>query len=208
MESQKVTNPNISVNLTPITQLPTFSQTKSNVLVPILLTLVVSGVIFGFGGYYFGSLTVKNINEKVNLEPTQVIAYPTPISSNDQIANHLTAAGYQNHELGFSLDFPKTWQMKEKKYIGQAKYLVIQNKELDIAIGIAYMEKGADGQTGPTGMAGEMVKQGTILLSDKKLDKYFNMFKDEKGVNGIDLVYFSDPGKDRGLEFIIRLVAK
>lgn len=68
MENQPTTNPS---NIPSTDLLPVSSQRKTNVIVPILITLLVSLVLFGLGGYYVGkqSAAIPNVVENVETSP-------------------------------------------------------------------------------------------------------------------------------------------
>ena len=90
MENQSTTNtPDISsTNPVAINQPLIPPQTKTNLMMPILVTFLVSAVLFGFGGYYLGKQS--NINQpetipSVSSSPASVTSSPTssPSSTND-----------------------------------------------------------------------------------------------------------------------------
>jgi hypothetical protein len=79
MENQTVINS--SVNPTPSSQQSTPQQPKTNIIMPILLTILISGVVFGFGGYYFGS------QQKTPLVSTITELAPTVLPSLTETIN-------------------------------------------------------------------------------------------------------------------------
>jgi len=210
MENQ--VNPNIennpSVDRTPIVPSVGQTQPKMNFL-PIIITAMVCAVLFGLGGYFFGKQSY-NTFLKTDFTQNQPEASSTPLciptsspslpSSNE---NHLTSWGYQNNEMGFSIEYPSSWSTSEENYIGNAKGLLISNKELDIAINIVYLKKGLEGQTGPSGIGNDFVNKGSFVLAGKSLDRTYGIYKGEKGIDTIETVYYFDPSKDRGFEFFL-----
>lgn len=93
-------------------------QPKMNLIVPILLTILLSGTVFGFGGYYFAK---KTINSQPNLEDNQIqptsttisqmLATPTTIK--EQLSTLPAGWSYKtNNECGVKFAIPP----KEKPY--------------------------------------------------------------------------------------------
>ncbi len=82
MENQSAINPseNVPVNSTPVSQPTIQPQTKVNLIAPILLTMLISAVVFGFGGYLLGKLTNKTnsfpITSPQNAETNKAIVSP------------------------------------------------------------------------------------------------------------------------------------
>lgn len=65
------------------------SPSKSNALLPIVLTLVISGVVFGVGGFYLGSQSNRALAPE-NPSPAPLMAEQdpsTPPSSNSSISD-------------------------------------------------------------------------------------------------------------------------
>jgi hypothetical protein len=86
MENQLIENSSYtpSVNIPSINQSPASSQPKTNLMISILLTLLVSGIVFGFGGFYLGkqSASSSQITNYPQLVPTQMVSSsPTSIPS-------------------------------------------------------------------------------------------------------------------------------
>lgn len=79
MENQPVTNP--SENSTLPSQPPVAVQTKTSLIVPILLTVLISAAVFGVGGYYFGkkSLPTNTTQYQAETSPNPSII-PSPTS--------------------------------------------------------------------------------------------------------------------------------
>lgn len=106
MENQPIINPSdiSSTNSTPVNQSPV--QTKTKLMIPVLVTLLVSAVLFGLGGYYLGkqSSTTQKVVENTQTSPIPTSS-PTPFSSpattptvSDFTANWET---YSNTEYSF-----------------------------------------------------------------------------------------------------------
>lgn len=112
MENQPTTNPlgSTSVNSAPVSQSPVPAQVKTNLLVPILLTALVSAIVFGFGGYYFGTRTVTpqqymNQNQPVPTNsPITTLVQPSPTP---QITSNLTKYTSSFEKLSFY--YPSDW---------------------------------------------------------------------------------------------------
>lgn len=80
MENQPIVNlsETTPVNSTPISQSSIPPQTKTNLIRPVLLTLLVSGVVFGFGGYYLGKNSPNSSKEKSGVQQDEMISSPSP----------------------------------------------------------------------------------------------------------------------------------
>jgi hypothetical protein len=80
MENQSMTNfsETTPISSERIKQPPVHVQSKTNLIVPILLTILVSATVFGVGGYYYGKQSpVVNFEDKqptvdVSPQPTQI----------------------------------------------------------------------------------------------------------------------------------------
>ncbi len=70
MENQQTTQP-IDTNPTTRSEQVIPEATKKNSLLPIVLTVIISAAIFGYGGYYFA----KNSSKAV---PKEMVGYPSP----------------------------------------------------------------------------------------------------------------------------------
>jgi len=83
MENQPIINSSetASLNSAPIVQTSVPIETKTSFIVPIVLTVLLSAIVFGFGGYYLG---IRSLNTKIDLENIQTSPIPTlsPIPSN------------------------------------------------------------------------------------------------------------------------------
>lgn len=109
MQNQSISNPQVSLkpNNTPVEQ--NTPQKKTNLLFPILITLVISGAVFGLAGYYVGVQTIakKDSNQATNptpippkSSPTSSAPVQTPTPGNGEIT-------YTNTQYGFSIQFPQ-----------------------------------------------------------------------------------------------------
>lgn len=115
MENQQVANPNVSVNPTPIVQQPVLVQKKSNLIMPILLTLVISGVVFGFGGYYFGeqSSSTQQIANNQNQQPVSTIPEASPtqyVPSPSITPTKVNLKTYTSKLERLSFQYPSDWK--------------------------------------------------------------------------------------------------
>lgn len=118
MENQPITNSSDVSATNPITvsQPPVQPQTKTNLIMPFLVTFLVSATLFGFGGYYLGKQSSVNqpqnllnqnqteVTPSVSSSPTSVVTSPAP----DLTANWKV---YTNSTLGFTVKYPETWNL-------------------------------------------------------------------------------------------------
>ncbi|HEX6977508.1 MAG TPA: hypothetical protein VF185_04140 [Patescibacteria group bacterium] len=93
MENQSTTTHSKTPHLDQIPVEQSFQtlQTKSNLVVPILTTILISAIIFGLGGFYLGrrSLSLQKTTTLANISPTST---PTPVtleSVNNQFLSSL-----------------------------------------------------------------------------------------------------------------------
>lgn len=123
MENQPVASSNVPNNPESISQPVTSSQAKSSLVLPILFAALISAVIFGMGGYYFGSRTPKT--QKTSL----VVSSPTPIATNENnklagmqfpfpVVRTKTKTNYADWTLykdksEYSFYYPKNWFVSE-----------------------------------------------------------------------------------------------
>ncbi len=86
-----------------------FVQPKSNLLLPLTLTLLTSAIIFGFGGYYLGKQTKTQQNTTQIINSASISPVPSPLSTlpvpSSIPMNDVTS--YTNSEYGFSLQIPQ-----------------------------------------------------------------------------------------------------
>jgi hypothetical protein len=106
MENQPITSPSgISSTNSELAQPSIPPQTKTNLVMPIVLTLLVSGVIFGFGGYYLG--------KQQSNSQTYSVKQPIPSPSTQEIITTISPSPnsekstYSNQN--FTFDYPKSW---------------------------------------------------------------------------------------------------
>lgn len=123
MENQPVNGANILNNPESISQPPTSLQAKTSLVLPVLCTALISAVIFGVGGYYFGSRTPET------QETSVVFSSPTPIAKNENnklagtqfpfpITRTKTKTNYADwtfykDKSGYSFYYPKNWFISE-----------------------------------------------------------------------------------------------
>jgi len=78
MENQPIINSpeNGPVSSAPINQVSTPTYAKTSLLVPVLSTLLVSAIVFGFSGYYFGKYSLNNSQQYINNQNVPVTNVP------------------------------------------------------------------------------------------------------------------------------------
>lgn len=114
MENQPIINSSDTSSVNPVSdiQVPALQQTKTNLIMPILVTLLVSGVIFGFGGYYVGKqssigqqLTSVSQNAPgATLQTSPSPALTTYTSTTVNVPNNMKV--YTNTTFNFSFQYP------------------------------------------------------------------------------------------------------
>lgn len=127
MENQPITNPleTTSVNSAPISQPPVPTQVKTNLLIPILLTFLVSAIVFGFSGYYLGTQNSRStsLTENANVQPTPTTqsslvntTSPTIIPTEKPQVDETASWGKytETREVRFSIKYPLTWTVDTK----------------------------------------------------------------------------------------------
>lgn len=120
MENQSITNPSETtpINSVPIVQPYAPVQTKTSLVMPILLTVLVSGILFGVGGYYLGKQLsdsaqqlVANQNQPATampkISPTEVL--PSPIDTPTPVS--LTTYTSSFEKLSFK--YPSNWKIAQ-----------------------------------------------------------------------------------------------
>jgi hypothetical protein len=113
---------------------------------------------------------------------------------------------YQNPEYGLKFEnINSSWSLESvKDYIGDAKSITLRNSEQSTSINIAFMRKGEEGQTGPTGIADNLSKEGVFLLDGNQLQRYYNYYLDDttktKIVYGVLYGDTNKPGQDLEIE--------
>ena len=108
----------ILANLAPTSQLAVSAETKTNSLGPIFFTLLVSALIFGFAGYYFGKIGPKSPNTVVDqsstksptpsLKPTLT---PTVSPTVDQAVDYSAWQSYTNQRALYEVSYPNGWRV-------------------------------------------------------------------------------------------------
>jgi hypothetical protein len=118
MENQPITNSpeTTPINSTPISQPTAPIQTKTNLVVPILLTVLVSAIVFGVGGYYLGKQPSNNVqqpvanpNQPTTTLPTEVLPSPT----NTPTPVSLTTYTSSFEKLSFK--YPTNWKITQSQ---------------------------------------------------------------------------------------------
>lgn len=114
MENQPITNPSETtpISSAPVVQPSAPIQTKTNLVMPILLTVLVCAIIFGFGGYYIGKqssigqqLTSGGQNTSgVILPSSPSPALTTPTSTTVNALDNMKV--YTNTAFNFSFQYP------------------------------------------------------------------------------------------------------
>ena len=128
MENQPITNSSETtpINSAPIVQSPTPIQTKTNLVVPILLTVLVSAIVFGVGGYFLGKSISGNTQEPVAVSnpqnlPTPTITTvpnsPTLMATIDPTANWKV---FTDSKLGFLFKHPSRYNLSKPAPGGDA----------------------------------------------------------------------------------------
>jgi len=119
MENQNPINPPESNNVNPLAkQTISASIDKTNLLVPILFTFLISAFIFGIGGYYLGKMNSQstNLNDVSKTKPSPLIAQinhsPTPNSKKYNVAEDWKI--YSNPQTDFSFKYPQDLFLREE----------------------------------------------------------------------------------------------
>lgn len=121
MENQPTNRSDISsINTTPVNQPSLPQQTKTNVMMPVLVTLLVSAVFFGFGGYYFGKNSLSSSQKVVDVQQNEIPpspsssplgeVSPTPIPQTSPGTNTNTVNGVDLKNIKVKL--PEGWKTK------------------------------------------------------------------------------------------------
>ncbi len=108
-------------------------QTKTNLILPILATLLMSAALFGFGGYYLGKQSYtsqsQNFTDKnpTELIPTVVSSSPTPLIVSP--APNMTAEWktYIDTKNRFSFKYPSNLVLSSSPDYDYIYYLETQN---------------------------------------------------------------------------------
>jgi len=78
MENQPIANAPDTSPVNPVPVIRPLVQTKTNFIMPIMLALLSSGVVFGFGGYYLGKNSLDSNKELNEVQQSEVIPPPSP----------------------------------------------------------------------------------------------------------------------------------
>jgi len=125
MENQSFSNPQNSQqqNTTSLEQ-NTSSKKQTGLLFPVLITLLISAVVFGLGGYYVGSQlndkTLTNENS-VAITPTpnsQAINTPNLMESSESVSDWNT---YTNTSPAYTIQYPADWIVDNSKALVDAQ---------------------------------------------------------------------------------------
>ena len=128
MENQPISHSSdiSSTNPVLVSQLPIPPQTKTNLMIPILITILVSAAVFGVGGYYLGIRNNSSLGLEQNLKtsdsaqpttlPTSPIGgsspqSPTPLPT--IVSDKLETSKLTLQHLNFSV--PANWWSKKGK---------------------------------------------------------------------------------------------
>jgi len=123
MENQQIPTPNAYVNPTPVAPQTNPLPAKTNLVMPILLTLIISGAIFGIGGYFLGkqSLPKQTANYQQTLpSPTvtkELSNSPTPTVTTDPTVDWEV---FTDSKLGFSFKYPSRYTLSKSVPGGDA----------------------------------------------------------------------------------------
>lgn len=126
MENQPIITPSDISSSTSVqanqSSIPLPSQTKTNLMMPVLITLLMSAILFGFGGYYLGkkSITTPVEYQISNTQPTAAIqASPTVIPTVQSPQNNETAdwRAYSSTVLSFKYPQSLTLEERQKDFI-------------------------------------------------------------------------------------------
>ncbi len=118
MENQPTTNSHETapVNSAPINQSPIPTQVKTNLLAPILSTVLVCAVVFGLGGYYIGKQFSNNVqqpvanqNQPTTTLPTEVLPSPTDTPT------PVSLTTYTSSFEKLSFKYPSDWKITQSQ---------------------------------------------------------------------------------------------
>jgi hypothetical protein len=120
MENQSTANPSETtpIDSAPIIQQSVPIQTNTSLVVPILLTVLVSAIVFGFGGYYFGKM--GSDSQKINSEPIVITQPPTPSTLAatptsspvvSQGSDYSEWSSYTNQGALYEIKYPNGWRV-------------------------------------------------------------------------------------------------
>lgn len=213
MENQPISSSSIisAVNAEPNIQASASQHSKTNLLVPILLVVLVCAAVFGSGGYFLGKMSQNSNLVQENdsiltaapiststLTPTVTSAISSVPTASPKISTETTYT-YNT----FSITFPKTWQAYDstinkdffsKNNLNGFDHLVaLQNDDNYLVIGIDDEKTGAEA--------------GGIFASETDFQEYLNNH-DEIMIDGdkfflakgdASLNALSDPDREAGI---------
>lgn len=179
-------------------------QKLSPFLKLLALVAAVVLVIFAFDRLYLSRQFPNLADSKTDISPTPNPIEGQPIFFASPTPNLINAVenGYQNPELNFALSFDQAWELDERSYVANAKSLWLNNPAAAVKIQLNYLAPGLEGQTGPTNFSGEMVKNGSLLLAGKNLDRH-EVFEEIEGKKILSSVVYTAAGS-RKLDFILK----
>ncbi len=99
-------------------------EPQKSILMPIVLSVLVSGVVFGGVGYYIA--TTHKINSPAILYTATPTTQTTPTSAVSPTTSDSKV--YSNTKLNFSINYPTGWEVKE--YSGEVTFMSPQTKAL------------------------------------------------------------------------------
>lgn len=108
MENQSVASSpeNNPVNPAPISQPSTPIQSKTSLFVPVLLTILISAVVFGLGGYYLGTRTT--IQQQLVNQDQQAPNSQTPnVTSSPSVSLKKYTSSFEK----LSFQYPSDWKL-------------------------------------------------------------------------------------------------
>lgn len=116
MENQQETNTNIPDNTTPVVPQTTPLPTKTNLVMPILLSVLVSAGVFGLGGFYLGKQTSNNVQQPVANQNLPTTTLPTDVlpSPTDTPAP-VSLTTYTSSFEKLSFKYPTDWKIAQSQ---------------------------------------------------------------------------------------------
>lgn len=194
MENSTSSN-EVPVNTTPV------GQPKTNI-VPIIFAVVLSAIVFGFAGYYFGHQSNKAVTQPIETDAiTGTPNTSVPNQNPTVIPASSTESTYTYNTFSFS--YPKTWQLfdattnpeffTKSSLTGFDRLVALQNGDYYLVVGIDTQKTGAEA--------------GGIFTSDADYQESLKN-NDEININGekfflwkgdTRLSYLSDPNREAGI---------
>lgn len=154
--NQSDPNPQASQQLSnPIGQSQT-PQSKTNLLLPVLITLLISAVVFGFGGFYLGKKLSNTPNTQIeennSIRDVEQISTPTPVSKTISSQTLQTLTDLLADEKFKQLDRQTMWWVSDDSWS-----ILVDNSEF---IGLVRAKAYSELQD-PTSVTSEIVKNVT-----------------------------------------------